>query len=75
MSASLNKILQDSTGLSTSEKAQLALAMINSIDSGDTDSDYDAAWHAELERRDQALRENTAKMLDWADVKKEIIEG
>jgi len=50
MSTVLDELKQKATQLSESERAELALSLIESLD-GEADAGIDEAWQAEIDRR------------------------
>jgi len=50
MSTVLDELKQKATQLSESERAELALSLIESLD-GEADTGIDEAWQAEIDRR------------------------
>jgi putative addiction module component (TIGR02574 family) len=54
MASKLSELKEQAAALSTSERAELALALIESLD-GPADSGVDEAWAAEIDRRLQEI--------------------
>lgn len=71
MTNTTERLLTEALRLSDSERAELAARLIESLES-ETDSDVDAAWAAEIERRCEALDSGTAVTSDWSDVRRRI---
>ncbi len=64
-------VLAEALRLDPASRAELAAELLASLD-GPSDPDAEAAWHAEIKRRVAALEAGTAKLEDWADVKRRI---
>ena len=65
------RLLDEALQLSDSERAELAARLIQSLDA-EGDSDVDAAWAAEIERRCAALDSGEAVTSDWSEVRQRI---
>jgi putative addiction module component (TIGR02574 family) len=65
------QLLDAALKLSESERADLAARLIQSLDS-ETDSEVDAAWATEIERRCAALDSGEAVTSDWSEVRQRI---
>jgi len=57
--------------LPASERAQLATALLQSLDESE-DPDAAQAWLTELDRRAREVIGGTAKLEDWAEVRRRI---
>ena len=64
-------LLDEALKLSDSERAELAARLIQSLDA-EADSEVDAAWAAEIERRCAALDAGEAVTSDWSEVRERI---
>lgn len=64
-------LLDEALKLSEAERADLAARLIQSLDP-DTDTEVDAAWAAEIERRCAALDSGEAVTSDWSEVRQRI---
>jgi putative addiction module component (TIGR02574 family) len=51
VSARLDELKEEAAKLSDSERAELALTLIDSLEDPTSDSDVEQAWRAEVERR------------------------
>ena len=60
-------------GLSESERLQLASELIASVD-GEADSGWDGAWLAELDRREQAVRDGGNPGSTWSEARDRIAQ-
>ncbi len=65
------RLLDEALQLSDSERAELAVRLIQSLDA-EGDSDVDATWAAEIERRCAALDSGEAVTSDWSEVRRRI---
>lgn len=61
-------LLADALRLPPGERARIAHELLESLDEGE-DPDVAGAWHAEIERRVQAVEEGTAVLEDWTSVR------
>ncbi|HEX3243885.1 MAG TPA: addiction module protein [Chloroflexota bacterium] len=66
MSKTLDEVTKDAISLSDAERAELALTLLQSLDEV-SDSDVDAAWRSEIDRREKQLERGEATLLG-ADV-------
>jgi len=64
-------ILQDAKGLSIRDRAELAAALISSLD-GEPEADVAAAWAEEIERRAGKLAAGTANARPWSEVRRDL---
>jgi len=71
MSSSGQKVLDEALQLDQSERAELAVEMIASLD-GAPDSDAEAAWAAEIESRAARARSGSDRGRLWATARDEI---
>ena len=72
MSDAARKLLQDVLALPEDERLALASEIIASVD-GPRDSDWDATWLAELDRRVDAAKTRGESGSDWTDVRSRIL--
>jgi putative addiction module component (TIGR02574 family) len=68
---SAERLLIEALRLPETERAELATRLIQSLDA-EADTDVDAAWAAEIERRCAALDSGEAVTSDWSDVRRRI---
>ena len=73
MTKNAERLLDEALRLAQSERAEIAARLIQSLEP-ETDSDVDAAWAAEIERRCAALDAGQAVTSDWNDVRRRIEE-
>lgn len=66
------KLLEQALALSEDERLELASELIASVD-GPPDADWDAAWQAELVRREQAAAERSEPAPEWSTVRARIL--
>lgn len=71
MSKVANDILTTAMQLSINERAEIASALLASLD-GEPDDAVEAAWAAEIERRIERINSGTAKGRRWAEVRKRL---
>lgn len=61
------ELLDDALKLAPARRAELAAALLASLD-GPPDADAEAAWGAELERRARRVLDGERRGADWAAV-------
>lgn len=71
MPKSSQDVLADALALDVRERADLAAALIESLDPT-IDDEVDAAWEAEIERRVAALDRGDAVTIPWAEVQRRL---
>ena len=72
MTQPARKLLRDVLDLPEEDRVQIATEVLASLD-GPPDADWDAAWAAELERRQQAAEERGEPAPEWAEVRARIL--
>jgi len=60
--------------LSTTERAELAAALLASLD-GEPEEAVEAAWATEIQRRIDRVRSGAAKGRSWSDVRDRLERG
>lgn len=68
------KLLADALQLALPERAELAAELLASLD-GAPDSDAEAAWSAEIERRAERARSGEDDGRPWPEVHDRILNG
>ena len=71
MSDRARKLLQDAMELPVQERAVLAADLLASLD-GEPDSDVEAAWVAEIEKRAREALANPEDDIAWETVRAEL---
>lgn len=71
MSKVADDILTTAMQLSITERAEIASALLASLD-GEPDDAVAVAWATEIERRVERIKSGTAKGRPWADVRKRL---
>jgi putative addiction module component (TIGR02574 family) len=71
MSKTTDDILNNAMRLSTTERAELAAALLASLD-GEPEDAVEAAWAAEIQRRVERVRSGTAKGQPWPAVRERL---
>ncbi|MBE0503875.1 MAG: addiction module protein [Desulfuromonadales bacterium] len=66
-------LVKEASELSYAERAKLVDTLLTTLDPV-TEDDCDAAWFAEIGRREQALADGTAQTHSWDDVKRQARE-
>ncbi len=62
------ELLNEALDLPSRERARLARELLRSLDGGE-DGDATEAWTEELRRRLQEVKDGTAELDDWEDVR------
>lgn len=73
MPLSADVLVKEASGLPYAERAKLVDTLLTTLDPV-TEDDCDAAWFAEIDRREQALANGTAQTHSWEDVKRQARE-
>ena len=68
MSVRLDDLKREAARLSEAERAELALALIESLDGPADDGDVEEAWRIELDRRSAALASGEVQPVSGDDV-------
>lgn len=71
MSVAAEKLKSQLAGLSAAERAEMAHFLILSLEET-VDADADRLWDAELNRREQEIREGTAQGEPWEKASAEL---
>ena len=71
MNITADTILDTALALSPNERAWLASELIASLDES-TDSDVEAAWAAEIERRIAEVESGEAETISWEEARARI---
>lgn len=71
MNETTRKFVDEALRLSVAERAEIAAALLASID-GPADDDVEAAWAAEIARRVQLIRGGQAKARAWEEVREDL---
>lgn len=67
---SSDEILPAALALPAKERAKLARQILQSLQSPDTDAD--AAWVQEIDRRAQQIEDGSAQLVDWEVAREQI---
>lgn len=73
MPLSAEVLVKEASELSYAERAKLVDTLLTTLDPV-TEDDCDAAWFAEIGRREQTLADGTAQTHSWDDVKRQARE-
>lgn len=73
MPLSADILVKEASGLPYVERAKLVDVLLTTLDPI-TEDDCDAAWFAEIGRREQAITNGTAQTHSWDDVKRQARE-
>jgi putative addiction module component (TIGR02574 family) len=71
MSKVADDILTSAMQLSITERAEIASALLASLD-GEPDDAVEVAWAAEIERRIERIKSGAAKGRPWSKVRKRL---
>ncbi|MBX3275627.1 MAG: addiction module protein [Sandaracinaceae bacterium] len=72
MTAAARSLLDEVLSLPEEDRVKLASEVLASLD-GPPDADWDEAWLAELERREQAAAARGAPAPEWSEVRARIL--
>ncbi|MCG8554020.1 MAG: addiction module protein [Proteobacteria bacterium] len=73
MNARAQKILDEALQLPAEERAQICIALHESVEQEEASAEeVEAAWQDEIERRADQLQSGEAVLHDWADVEREL---
>ena len=74
MATQLNQVFNDALRLSDSERATLVGLLIETLESGESvDTEVEAAWAVEAERRWQESESGTVKTIPWDEVRAKLL--
>lgn len=71
MTSTTKRLLSEALDLPQVERVELTSKLLESLDE-DTDTEIEAAWIAEIERRCAALDAGEAVSSDWSEVRQRI---
>jgi putative addiction module component (TIGR02574 family) len=74
MGETAEQLLKQALSLGESDRASLAGALIESLDSS-SDADAVAAWDAEIERRVRELESGSVETVPWSEVRQRLFRG
>lgn len=74
MTSTAKKLLDDALRLSDRDRADLAVLLIESLDSR-IDPDAEAKWDAEIHRRIEDLDNRSVETVPWTEARRLILEG
>jgi len=72
MARDVKELIREAAELPESDRAPLAGAMLESLDPDPTPS-VRAAWSKEIERRIREIDEGKVELLEWEDVRAELL--
>ena len=71
MTKAARDVLEEALKLAIAERADLAAALLASLD-GEPEEQVEAAWAAEIQRRIDRIETGTEALLPWEDVERRI---
>lgn len=71
MNTHSQQLLESALSLPESDRAEIAASLIHSLDN-ESDSDVDAAWAGEIQRRIESIDSGQVKLVPWDDVMQEM---
>ena len=74
MNAELNRLLKDALRLPPEARGALAVHLLDSLDT-QVDPDAEAAWDAEISRREREFDSGNVKPMSWAEARREILRA
>lgn len=72
MARDLKELIREAVDLPESDRATLAGVMLESLEPRRT-PEVKAAWALEIERRVREIDEGTVELLDWEDIRTELL--
>ena len=74
MATELTQVFNDALQLSDAERATLVGLLIESLEANESpDTDVEAAWAAEAERRWQEIESGAVETIPWDEVKAKLL--
>ena len=73
MAKDVTALFRDASELSERDRATLAGLLIESLDA-EPESDVEAAWSAEIERRVADIDSGNVKAIPWEDVRRRLLD-
>ena len=67
-------LLEQILKLPADERAELARQVLLSLEPEEFSDDVEQAWVAEIQRRREAIRRGDVQLLDWVDVRRQILD-
>jgi putative addiction module component (TIGR02574 family) len=74
MNPDIDRLLKDALQLPPEARGALAGRLIDSLDT-EVDPDVEAAWDAEITRREQEIKSGRVKLMSWAEARREILRA
>jgi putative addiction module component (TIGR02574 family) len=74
MGETAEQLLKRALTLGEADRASLAGALIESLDS-DADPGAESAWDAEIQRRVQQLESRAVETVSWSEVRQRLFRG
>lgn len=71
MSSTAREVLEDALNLPDEERADVAAALLESLD-GPADPAAEEAWRAEIARRLQEVKDGTVELVPWQEVRRRL---
>ena len=71
MSSTARKVLEEALNLPDEERADVAAALLESLD-GPPDPGVEEAWREEIARRLQEVREGKVQLIPWQEVRRRL---
>ena len=68
-----HELLEQVLKLPTAERAEVARQVLLSLEPEGFEDDAEKAWVTEIQRRREAVRRGDVQLLDWADVRQQIL--
>ncbi|MBM3523369.1 MAG: addiction module protein [Alphaproteobacteria bacterium] len=74
MDRNLSQLIEEALKLPSDARGALASRLIDSLDQA-TDPDAEAAWDAELARREEELDSGRARAVPWSEARQTILRA
>ncbi len=74
MAPNAEKLLQEALSLPEDARVDLAEALLESVETEQTEEDHEASWSSEAKRRLEELRSGSVKPVPWEEAERLIFD-
>lgn len=72
MTKTAEALLRDALDLDERERADMAVALLESLEPAVNQAEIEQAWHEEVQRRIAAVDSGQAELIPWEEVRKQL---
>ncbi|HET9766745.1 MAG TPA: addiction module protein [Thermoanaerobaculia bacterium] len=72
MTKTAEALLRDALDLDEQERAEMAVALLESLEPSVNEAEIEQAWHEEVRRRIAAVDSGQAELIPWEEVRKQL---